>query len=56
MEGANLLPIYEIRITNKMQQVLHCVGKLRNFNAIKPNPAYKYASRVIVWVNEEESK
>ena len=56
MEGANGLPIYEISITNKLQQVLHGEGKLRYFNAIKPNPAYKYASRVIVWVNEEESK
>ena len=53
MEGSHVLPRDSISIANKLQQVIHCVGKIIIADEIKPNSSYRYAHIVIERVDEE---
>ena len=52
IEGVYVIPRDATSIKNKLQQVLHLVGKIRIVDEIKQNPTYKYSRRVFFWVNE----
>ena len=47
MEGVYGIPTDTISIKNKLQQLLHLVGKLRVFDGVKQNYTYKYSRRVL---------
>ena len=51
IEGTHGIPRDIATFTNELQQVLHDVGKQRIDNGIKPQPAQRYAHRVIQRVN-----
>ena len=48
MDGAHGLPRDTDSLTYEMKQFIHCVDKKKIFNNITPNPAFKYARRVIL--------
>ena len=56
IEGANGLPRDTITLANKLQKVLHGVGKRRMGKQTKPNSAQRHAHRFIKWVNKVEGK
>ena len=47
MDGAHGLPKDTISLIDDLQQVLHCVGKRKVVNKIKPNYAVRHAQGVI---------
>ena len=52
MDGAHVLPIDAISLTNDLQQVLRDVGKQSISNGIKHNSAKSYSRRVIERLNK----
>ena len=52
MNGTHGIPRDEIILANKLQQVIHDIGKLRVGNAIEHNYAQSYDRRVIERVNK----
>ena len=54
MDCAHGLPRDARSLVNEPHQVLHGVGKRRIVNEIQPNSVYRYALRVIQWVNKLE--
>ena len=56
IDGTRLLPRDTTSPANKLQQVIHDVGKWIIGNITKHKSAQRYAHRVIEWVNKEEGK
>ena len=56
MVGAHGLTRSVIKITNELKQLLHYIVKVGIVYDNRLNFAYRYAHRVIGWLNEEERK